>query len=104
MRPARDAFFVWEIMIHEIFPVGPLQCNCSVIGDEQSREAMVIDPGDEIERVLEAVRKHGLKVTLIVVTHAHIDHIGGAEKFNTGTGPPAVMDPNALTAHRSLMA
>src|SRR5437763_8553978 len=81
-----------NFMIHEIFPVGPLQCNCSVIGDEQSREAMVIDPGDEIERVLEAVRKHGLKVTLIVVTHAHIDHIGGAAKLKAATGAPVVMN------------
>ncbi len=39
-------------MIHEIFPVGPLQCNCSVIGDEQTREAMVIDPGDDVEDVM----------------------------------------------------
>src|SRR5437879_11175785 len=81
-------------MIHEIFPVGPLQCNCSVIGDEQSREAMIIDPGDEIERVLDSVRKHGLKVTLIVVTHAHIDHIGGAAKLKAATGAPVVMNQN----------
>ena len=40
-------------MIHEVLPVGPLQCNCSIFGDEQTREAMVIDPGDEIESVLE---------------------------------------------------
>ena len=42
-------------MIHEIFPVGPLQCNCSVIGDEQTKEAMVIDPGDDIEDVMAVV-------------------------------------------------
>jgi len=41
-----------KAMIHEILPVGPLQCNCSIIGDETTREAMVIDPGDEIEDVL----------------------------------------------------
>lgn len=81
-------------MIHEIFPVGPLQCNCSVIADEKTREAMVIDPGDEIERVLEIVRRHGLTVKQIVVTHAHIDHVGGAQKLKTATGAPILMNQN----------
>jgi glyoxylase-like metal-dependent hydrolase (beta-lactamase superfamily II) len=81
-------------MIHEIFAVGPLQCNCSVIGDEGTREAMVIDPGDEIERVLAAVQKHGLKVTQIVVTHAHIDHVGGAMKLKRATGAPILLNQN----------
>ena len=62
-------------MIHEILPVGPLQCNCSIIGDENTREAMVIDPGDEIEDVVALLQKHGLTVKQIVITHAHIDHI-----------------------------
>ena len=58
-------------MIHEILPVGPLQCNCSVIGDETTREAMVIDPGDDIEEVLALIDKHNLQVKQIVITHAH---------------------------------
>src|SRR5690242_12199903 len=70
-----------EAMIHEIFPVGVLQCNCSVVGDEQSKEAMVIDPGDEIEHILSIVAQHGLTVKQIVITHAHIDHVGGAMKL-----------------------
>jgi glyoxylase-like metal-dependent hydrolase (beta-lactamase superfamily II) len=81
-------------MIHEIFPVGPLACNCSVIGDERTREAMVIDPGDDLERVLAAVRKHGLTAKLIIVTHAHIDHIGGAAKLEELTGAPILMNKN----------
>jgi glyoxylase-like metal-dependent hydrolase (beta-lactamase superfamily II) len=81
-------------MIHEILPVGPLQCNCSVFGDEQSREALVVDPGDEIGRVLEIVAKHGLTVKAIVVTHAHIDHIGGAQKLKLATGAPVYMNPD----------
>src|ERR1017187_3076084 len=48
-------------MIHEILPVGMLACNCSVFGDEQSREAMVVDPGDDIEEVLEVIHRHGLR-------------------------------------------
>jgi len=45
-------------MIHEILPVGMLQCNCSIFGDETSREALVIDPGDEIETILEVLARH----------------------------------------------
>jgi hydroxyacylglutathione hydrolase len=81
-------------MIHEIFPVGPLQCNCSVVGDEQTREAMVIDPGDDIEQVLAIVQQHGLTVKQIVITHAHIDHIGGAAKLKRITGAPVLLNSN----------
>ncbi len=79
-------------MIHEILPVGPLQCNCSVIGDESTREAMVIDPGDEIEDVLALIRKHNLQVKQIVITHAHIDHVGGAMKLRAATGAPILLN------------
>jgi hydroxyacylglutathione hydrolase len=81
-------------MIHEILPVGPLQCNCSVIGDEASREAMVIDPGDDIEDVLALIRKHNLTVKQIVITHAHIDHVGGAAKLRAATGAPILLNQN----------
>jgi hydroxyacylglutathione hydrolase len=81
-------------MIHEIFPVGPLQCNCSVIGDEQSRESMVIDPGDNIEDIMSIVERHGLTVKQIVVTHAHIDHVGGAMKLKKRTGAPILLNQN----------
>ena len=81
-------------MIHEILPVGMLQCNCSIFGQEQTREALVIDPGDEIARVLEILARHGLKVKAIVITHAHIDHIGGAQKLKQATGAPVYMNQN----------
>jgi glyoxylase-like metal-dependent hydrolase (beta-lactamase superfamily II) len=81
-------------MIHEVLPVGMLQCNCSVFGDEQTREGLVVDPGDDIEAVLAIVRKHGLTVKAIVITHAHIDHIGGAQKMKAATGAPVYMNPN----------
>jgi hydroxyacylglutathione hydrolase len=81
-------------MIHEILPVGMLQCNCSVFGDEATREGLVVDPGDEIESVLAVVRKHGLTVKAIVITHAHIDHIGGAQKMKQATGAPVYMNLN----------
>jgi len=81
-------------MIHEILPVGPLQCNCSVIGDEATREAMVIDPGDDIENVLSLIEKHSLKIKQIVITHAHIDHVGGAMKLRAATGAPILLNQN----------
>jgi len=81
-------------MVHEILPVGMLQCNCSVFADEQTREAMVVDPGDEIESVLRVIAKHRCKVTAIVITHAHIDHIGGAQKLKQATGAPVYMNAN----------
>jgi len=81
-------------MIHEIVPVGPLQCNCSIVGDETSREAIVIDPGDEIDSILALLKKHGLSVKQIVVTHAHIDHVGGAMKLKQATGAPVLLNEN----------
>ena len=81
-------------MIHEILPVGPLQCNCSIVGDETSHEAMVIDPGDDIDAVMEIVRKHALQIKQIVVTHAHLDHIGGAAKLKQLTGAPILLNQN----------
>ncbi len=81
-------------MIHEIFPVGPLQCNCSVIGDEQTHEAMVIDPGDDIDKVVAILQQHQLTVKQIVITHAHIDHIGGAAKLKRLTGAPVLLNAN----------
>lgn len=79
-------------MIHKIFPVGPLQCNCSVIGDEQTHEAMVIDPGDQIEDILNILAAENLTLKQIVITHAHIDHVGGAMKLKAATGAPILMN------------
>jgi hydroxyacylglutathione hydrolase len=83
-------------MIHEIIPVGPLQCNCSIIGDEATREALVIDPGDDIDDILVLIRKHNLQVKHIVVTHAHIDHVGGAMKLRAATAAPILLNQNDL--------
>jgi len=79
-------------MIHEMIPVGALQCNCSVIGDETTREGMVIDPGDEIREILALVERHRLTIRQIVITHAHIDHVGGAMKLRAATGAPILLN------------
>ena len=83
-------------MIHKIFPLGPLQCNCSILGDEQTHEAMVIDPGDQIEGILEVLRQEKLTLKQIVITHAHIDHVGGAMKLKAATGCAYSDEPKRL--------
>lgn len=89
-------------MIHEIIPVGMLQCNCSIVGDPETRQAIVIDPGDEVERILAALAKHHLKVQAIVSTHAHIDHVGGLKKLHDATGAPVFMNEGDLEMYRDM--
>jgi hydroxyacylglutathione hydrolase len=93
-------------MIHEILPVGMLACNCSIFGDETTREAIVIDPGDDIGKILAILEKHSLRVKAIVITHAHIDHIGGAKKMKAATGAPVYMndDDRELYNHLDIQA
>ncbi len=81
-------------MIHAILPVGILQCNCSIFGDERTREAIVIDPGDELDKITEILDSHQLKVKAIVITHGHIDHVAGASKLRALTGAPVYMNQN----------
>jgi glyoxylase-like metal-dependent hydrolase (beta-lactamase superfamily II) len=79
-------------MIRETWPVGPLACNCTILGDESTHEAIVIDPGDEVTRIDRRLRGLGLRLKQILVTHAHIDHIGGALKLKRLTGAPIFLN------------
>ena len=79
-------------MILETFPVGPLRCNCTILGDEVTRQAMVVDPGDNIPEILSRLAKHGLTLRQIVITHAHIDHVGGAALLKKATGAPVFLN------------
>jgi hydroxyacylglutathione hydrolase len=83
-------------MILETFPVGPLHCNCTILGDEITHEAMVVDPGDNIPDILSRLQKHGLTLRQIVVTHAHIDHVGGAAQLRKATGALVLMNQQDL--------
>ena len=83
-------------MILETFPVGPLQCNCTLLGDEVTGEAIVIDPGDEVSRIHRRLTELGLKLKQILVTHAHIDHVGGALRLKRLTGAPILLNENDL--------
>lgn len=89
-------------LIHEVLPVGWLQCNCSILGDPETREALVLDPGDEVERVLDVLKRHSLNVKAIVSTHAHIDHVGGLQKLQQATGAPVLMHGDDLELYRHL--
>jgi glyoxylase-like metal-dependent hydrolase (beta-lactamase superfamily II) len=80
-----------EKLIHEIIPVGMLECNCSILGDPVTREAIVVDPGDDVERILAILRKHKLAVKAIVSTHTHIDHVGGLAALHASTGAPVLI-------------
>lgn len=72
-------------MILIALPVGRLQANCYLVGDEASREVLVIDPGDEAPRVLREVREQALRVVGVVVTHHHLDHSGAAAEVLSGS-------------------
>ena len=89
-------------MIHEILPVGMLVCNCSVLGDEDTREAVVIDPGDEVEKILGVLTRHNLKTKYIVATHAHLDHVGGIEQLQRATGAAVLMHEADLPLYDNL--
>jgi glyoxylase-like metal-dependent hydrolase (beta-lactamase superfamily II) len=89
-------------MIHEILPVGMLACNCSILGDEVSGEAIVIDPGDEVERVQEVLARHNLRAKYIVATHAHIDHVGGIEKLKRATGAAVLLHQADLPLYQNV--
>jgi hydroxyacylglutathione hydrolase len=84
-------------MIVETFPVGPLRCNCTILGDPATHEAVVVDPGENIPEILSRLAKHGLTLRQIIVTHAHIDHVGGAVALKKITGAPVLLNQNDLT-------
>jgi len=78
-------------MIIKVIPVGPIAVNCSVVADEKSGEAIIIDPGAEAEKILEAVKE--FKVVGIVATHGHIDHVGQVGKLKEFFDVPFYMNP-----------
>lgn len=91
-----------DSLIHITIPVGMLQCNCSIIGDPLTREALVVDPGDEVTRILDLLGRRRLTVKAIVSTHAHIDHVGGLAKLHQYTGAPVLMHRDDLQLYQAM--
>lgn len=91
-----------EPMILETFPIGPLQCNCIILGDEEAGEAIVVDPGGDVPHIHRRLTEQNLKLKQILLTHAHIDHVGGAFQLKQLTGAPIFLNENDLPMMKML--
>ena len=78
-------------MIFRTFPVGWLQCNCVILGCETTRRALVLDPGDEVDRILAVLQEEGLTLQGVLHTHAHLDHVGATAPLAAATGAPILL-------------
>ncbi len=81
-------------MILEGFPVGPIQANCYIVGDEATQKGVIIDPGDEADRILSRVRQNDLEIEVIFNTHGHFDHVGANKKVKEATGAKIAIHPD----------
>lgn len=78
-------------LIVKSFPVGPLQCNCSIIGHSITKQAIIIDPGGEPEKILDMIQSMGLNVIQIIHSHAHLDHFLASGKIKEALGVPLAL-------------
>lgn len=86
----------------DTFPVGMLACNCTIVWDEDSKDAVVVDGGDGVEAVVRFLDERGLRATHLVHTHAHIDHIGDAGALRERTRAPALLHPGDIPLYEML--
>ncbi len=89
-------------MIVERFPVGPLGCNCVILGDEESGEAIVVDPGGEVERILARLRELKLRPVALVHTHTHFDHVAATTDLQRETAAPVALHESDLDLYRQM--
>ncbi len=89
-------------MVVQTFPVGPLACNCTVVADPQSRDAIVVDGGDGVDDVVACLEENGWRARLLVHTHAHLDHIGDLGKLRDKTGARALLHAADLPLYAAL--
>jgi hydroxyacylglutathione hydrolase len=89
-------------VILETFAAGPLDCNCTILADEASGEAIVVDGGDGVAEVVRRLRARNLRATYLLHTHAHIDHIGDLGALRSQAGGVAMLHPADLPLYRTL--
>jgi hydroxyacylglutathione hydrolase len=90
------------LLVIDSFAVGPLGCNCTIVGDPARREAVVVDPGDEPDRILEALAGNGFRAVALVHTHAHFDHVGCSALLKRITGAPILMHAGDRPLYQNL--
>ncbi|HEY1428614.1 MAG TPA: MBL fold metallo-hydrolase [Candidatus Tumulicola sp.] len=89
-------------MIRETFAVGPLDCNCTVVADEASGDAIVVDGGDGVDRVAALLAERGWRARFLIHTHAHLDHIGDLGRLRETTGAKGLLHPADLPLYAAL--
>jgi len=89
-------------VIAQTFTVGPLACNCTILADEATRDAIVVDGGDGVDEVVERLQRYGWKAKYLIHTHAHIDHIGDLGRLRQLTGASALLHAADLPLYRTL--
>ncbi len=104
MLPAQKRSKEVVLIIKEI-AVGPIMANCFIVGCEKTLEAVVIDPGDDVDRILMALSKAKLTVKKIINTHGHFDHVGGNKQMKAATGADILIHrADALMLNQLTMA
>jgi glyoxylase-like metal-dependent hydrolase (beta-lactamase superfamily II) len=81
--------------------VGPLQVNCFIVADETSGRAMVVDPGDEPDRVMDIIKNNELSVDYIICTHGHFDHVGAVSDLKKETGAKVLIHKDELEIYKA---
>jgi hydroxyacylglutathione hydrolase len=89
-------------VIRETFAVGPLDCNCTILADERSGEAIVVDGGDGVDEVVARLNKRGWRAQFLLHTHAHIDHIGNLGLLRESTGAKGLLHPADLPLYEAI--
>jgi hydroxyacylglutathione hydrolase len=91
-------------MILDTFPVGQLACNCTIVADEETGDAIVVDGGDGVDEVMRHLEARGLRASLLVHTHAHIDHIADVGRLRELTGGRGFLHPGDIPLYHALAA
>lgn len=89
-------------LVVERFAVGPLACNCTILGDPETGKAVVVDPGGDPERIQARLAAHGLTCELLLHTHAHIDHILATRAMKQATGARILLHRGDLALYQGL--